>query len=199
MRKAVIDIVNMSWPTIVIVVCILTIMRLAMLFKGERKKFVFHEEIFNLLFVIYLMVLFRLVTSQDLPGGGTNLTPFHEILRYDYGTNGFYKQVFGNILLLIPLGYFLTKYCNIRRFGGIFLMSFLSSLSIEVVQHFIGRSFDIDDVILNVVGGVLGFLIYIALDAIADHLPKFMKKDWFYDLLTVLVLALGIIFLIKIL
>ncbi len=199
MRKAIIDIIDMSWPTIVIVVCILTIMRLAMLFKGERKKFVFHEEIFNLIFIIYLMVLFRLVTSQDLPGGGTNFTPFREILRYDYGTSGFYKQVFGNILLFIPLGYFMTKYCNIKRFGGIFLTSFLSSLSIEVVQHFIGRSFDIDDVILNVVGGVLGFLIYIALEAIANHLPNFMRKDWFYDLLTLILVTLGVIFLIKIL
>ena len=168
-----------------------------MLFRGERKKFVFHEEIFNLLFDIYLMVLFRLVTSQDLPGGGTNLTPFREILRYDYGTNGFYKQVFGNILLFIPLGYYLTKYCNIKRFGGIFLTSLLSSLSIEVVQHFIGRSFDIDDVILNVVGGIVGFLIYIALDAIKDHLPNFMRRNWFYDLLTLLLLAFAVIFLIK--
>ena len=199
MRRAVIEIVNMSWPTIVIVICILTIMRLAMLFKGERKKFVFHEEIFNLLFIIYLMVLFRLVTSQDLPGGGTNFTPFREILRYDYGTNGFYKQVFGNILLFIPLGYFLTKYCRIKRLGGIILMSLLSSLSIEVVQHFIGRCFDIDDVILNVAGGIIGFLIYIALDAIGDHLPNFMRKNWFYNILTILILLIGIVFLIKIL
>ena len=183
MRKAIVEIVDMSWPTIVIVVCILAIMRIAMLFKGERKKFVFHEEIFNLLFIVYLMVLFRLVTSQDLPGGGTNLTPFREILRYDYGTNGFYKQVFGNILLFIPLGYFLTKYCRIKRLGGIILTSLLSSLSIEVVQHFIGRSFDIDDVILNVAGGIIGFLIFIALDAIKDHLPGFMRKNWFYDII----------------
>ena len=179
MRKAIIDIIDMSWPTIVIVVCILTIMRLAMLFKGERKKFVFHEEIFNLIFIIYLMVLFRLVTSQDLPGGGTNFTPFREILRYDYGTNGFYKQVFGNILLFIPLGYFFTKYCRIKRLGGIILTSLLASLSIEVVQHFIGRCFDIDDVILNVTGGIIGFLIYIALDAISDHLPNFMRNSLF--------------------
>ena len=199
MRKAVIDIINMSWPTIVIVICILTIMRLAMLFKGERKKFIFHEEIFNLLFVIYLMVLFRLVTSQDLPGGGTNFTPFHEILRYKYGTTGFYKQVFGNILLFIPLGYFMTKYCRIRRLGGIILTSLLSSLSIEVVQHFIGRCFDIDDVILNVAGGIIGFLLYVALDAIADHMPNFMRKNWFYNILTVLILLAGILFLIKIL
>ncbi len=199
MRKAIIDIIDMSWPTIVIVVCILTIMRLAMLFKGERKKFVFHEEIFNLIFIIYLMVLFRLVTSQDLPGGGTNFTPFREILRYDYGTNGFYKQVFGNILLFIPLGYFFTKYCRIKRLGGIILTSLLASLSIEVVQHFIGRCFDIDDVILNVTGGVIGFLIYIALDAISDHLPNFMRRNWFYNVLTILLLLAGVIFLIKIL
>ena len=198
MRKAIVDIIDMSWPTIVIVICILTIMRLAMLFKGERKKFIFHEEIFNLLFVIYLMVLFRLVTSQYLPGGGTNFTPFHEILRYKYGTTGFYKQVFGNILLFIPLGYFLTKYCRIKRFGGIFLTSLLSSLSIEVVQHFIGRSFDIDDVILNVTGGIIGFIIYKVLIAIKNKLPKILNKEWFFNLLTLLLVAFVVISLLKI-
>ena len=83
--------------------------------------------------------------------------------------------------------------------GGILLTSLLASLSIEVVQHFIGRCFDIDDVILNVAGGIIGFLVYIALDAIGDHLPKFMKKNWFYNILTLLILLAGIIFLIKIL
>ena len=200
MRKAIIDVINMSWPTVVIVVCILSIMRIAIQFNSRSgKRFILYEEILNLLFIIYLMVLFKLVTSQDLPGGGTNFIPFSEITRYKYGTNGFFKQVFGNILLFIPLGYFLTKYCKIKRAGGLILMSLLSSLSIEVVQHFIGRSFDIDDVILNVSGAIIGFIIYKFLKLIREKLPKFLNKDWFYNLLALLFVAIIILFLIKIL
>lgn len=197
MRSAIISVIKMSWPTIVIVVAILTIMRVTMLLKSDRKRFILHEELFNLLFIIYLMVLFQLVTSQDLPGGGTNLTPFKEIMRYKYGTISFYKQVFGNILLFVPLGFFISKYCRLKNLGGIMLISLLSSLSIETVQHFIGRSFDIDDVILNVCGGVIGFLIYIGLDAIYRHLPKFMRRDWFYNILTIILIALGVLYIVK--
>ena len=199
MRKAILDVIDMSWPTVVIVVCILSIMRIAIHFNSRsRKKFILHEEVFNMLFIIYLMVLFKLVTSQDLPGGGTNFKPFSEILRYKYGTTGFYKQVFGNILLFIPLGYFLTKYCNLKRMGGLILMTLLSSLSIEVVQHFIGRSFDIDDVILNVTGGIIGFIIYKVLIAIKNKLPKILNKEWFFNLLTLLLVAFVVISLLKI-
>ncbi len=198
MRKAIIDIIDMSWPTIVIVVCILTIMRLAMLFKGERKKFVFHEEIFNLIFIIYLMVLFRLVTSQDLPGGGTNFMPFKEILRYAYGTKSFYKQVFGNMLMFVPLGYYATSYCRIKNLGTITIISLLASSVIETVQHFIGRTFDIDDIILNVVGGIIGFVLYISLSAIKSHLPRFMQKDWIYNILSLIIIALIVLYIIKV-
>ena len=78
-------------------------------------------------------------------------------------------------------------------------MSLLSSLSIEVVQHFIGRSFDIDDVILNVSGAIIGFIIYKFLKLIREKLPKFLNKDWFYNLLALLFVAIIILFLIKIL
>lgn len=55
-------------------------------------------------------------------------------------------------------------------------MSILVSLTIEVVQKYIGRSFDVDDIILNVVGGILGFLVYIGLDAIRKKLPSIFQK-----------------------
>ena len=34
------------------------------------------------------------------------------------------------------------------------------SLLIEVVQPVVGRSFDVDDLIFNTLGGVLGFLLF---------------------------------------
>ena len=188
-----------AWPSLVVLLSIYIIMRLTIYFNGERRSFVLHEEVFRLLFIAYLLLFFRLVTSQDLNTyTGTNLIPFKEILRYDVGTLNFHKQVLGNILLFIPFGYFVSCYCKIKRLGPIVLVTFLSSLIIEVVQHFIGRSFDVDDIILNVVGGVIGFLLYISLNAIYDHLPKFLRKDWLLNVVSIILIAIVGLYLYKI-
>ncbi len=188
MESAIRSVIKMSWPTLVIVMTIVIILRVTYIMTSDKRKFCLYEEIFELLFLAYLVLLFQLVTSQDLPGGGTNLMPFKEILRYEVGSKAFYKQVFGNILLFIPLGYFATSYCKIKGLGTITLVSLLSSLTIEVTQHYIGRTFDIDDIILNVVGGIVGFLLYTALNAIRNHMPKFLQRDWFFNLLSIIVL-----------
>lgn len=198
MESAIRSVIKMSWPTLVIVLTIVVILRVTYIMTSDKRKFCLYEEIFEILFLAYLVLLFQLVTSQDLPGGGTNLMPFREILRYDVGTKAFYKQVFGNILLFIPLGYFATSYCKIKGLGTITLVSLLSSITIEVTQHYIGRTFDIDDIILNVVGGIVGFLIYTALNAIRNHMPKFLQRDWFYNLLSVLFLIALVLYTYKI-
>ena len=196
MESAIRSVIKMSWPTIVLTIVV--ILRVTYIMTSDKRKFCLYEEIFEILFLAYLVLLFQLVTSQDLPGGGTNLMPFREILRYDVGTKAFYKQVFGNILLFIPLGYFATSYCKIKGLGTITLVSLLSSITIEVTQHYIGRTFDIDDIILNVVGGIVGFLIYTALNAIRNHMPKFLQRDWFYNLLSVLLLIALVLYTYKI-
>lgn len=198
MESAIRSVIKMSLPTLVIVLTIVVILRVTYIMTSDKRKFCLYEEIFEILFLAYLVLLFQLVTSQDLPGGGTNFMPFREILRYDVGTKAFYKQVFGNILLFIPLGYFATSYCKIKGLGTITLVSLLSSLTIEVTQHYIGRTFDIDDIILNVVGGIVGFLIYTALNAIRNHMPKFLQRDWFYNLLSILLLIALVLYTYKI-
>ena len=197
MRNAIVDVINMSWPTVVIVVVISAIMRLAYIIKNDRKSFRLYEELFNLMFIVYLLVLFQLVTSQDLIGGGTNLTPFKEIFRYELMSSAFIKQVLGNIVLFVPLGYFVSYYCKIKGIVGITIVSLLSSVTIEIVQHFIGRSVDIDDVILNVIGGIIGFLLYKLLKSINEKLPNFMKKKWFYNLLSVIIILLVSLYLVN--
>jgi len=200
MRTAINDVIYRYWPTVIIVLSIVIILRVTSLIKSGRKSFVLYEEIYNLFFIAYLLILFNLVTNQDMATvGGTNFVPFKEIMRYDFGSSGFYKQVIGNILLFIPLGYFATGYCKLKKIGGILIVSLLSSTTIEVVQHFIGRSFDVDDIILNVVGGIIGFLIYIGINAIKNRLPRFMRKKWFYNLLCLLVIVAIIFYLFKVL
>lgn len=197
MRNAIVDVINMSWPTVVIVVVISSIMRLTYIIKNDRKSFRLYEELFNLMFIVYLLVLFQLVTSQDLIGGGTNLTPFKEIFRYELMSSAFIKQVLGNIVLFVPLGYFVSYYCKIKGIVGITIVSLLSSVTIEIVQHFIGRSVDIDDVILNVIGGIIGFLLYKLFKSINEKLPNFMKKKWFYNLLSVIIILLVSLYLVN--
>ncbi len=199
MGSAIKEVIEMSWPTLVVLLSVFIIMRFTMYFTSEQRSFVLHEELFNLLFMTYLLVLFRLVTSQDISLlNSTNLIPFREILRYDVGTREFYKQVIGNIILFIPFGYFVSAYCKIKNLGTITIVSLLSSAVIEVVQHYIGRSFDVDDIILNVVGGVIGFLIYISLNAIRNHLPKFMRKDWFLNIISIVVLVLLLLYIFNV-
>lgn len=197
MRNAIVDVINLSWPTVVIVVSIVIIMRIAYIIRSDRKNFCLYEELFNLTFIVYLLVLFELVTSQDLVGGGTNLIPFKEILRYDITSIAFLKQVIGNILLFVPLGYFVSHYCKLRSVIGITIVSLLSSATIEITQHFIGRSVDIDDVILNVLGGIVGYLLYKITRNIEEKLPRIFRKKWFYNLISILLVILICVYLVN--
>ena len=199
MEAAIREVLIKSWPTLAVLLSIVVILSATKFFKGEDRKLVLHEEIFNLLFIAYLLLLFQLVTAQDISAyNSTNLMPFREILRYDFGTTGFNKQVLGNIILFIPFGYFVTSYCNIKNLGTITLVSLLTSFVIEGVQHFIGRSFDVDDILLNVVGGIIGFLVYISLNAIRNHLPRFLRKDWFLNIISLIILVLIVLYLVKV-
>ena len=100
--------------------------------------------------------------------------------------------------MFIPLGYFMTSFCRIRDLGTITIVSILSSFVIEIVQNYIGRSFDVDDIILNVVGGIIGFLLYISLNAVRNHMPSFLRKDWFLNIISILLVILTGIYVVKI-
>ena len=77
-----------------------------------------------------------------------------------YGWPEVYMNLFGNILFFIPLGLFLPAIkVRFRRFPRFLRMFLIIDLSIEIIQLFTLRGVcDIDDVILNVTGGCIGFL-----------------------------------------
>ena len=193
-KGALFELLSTSWPTLVIFMVILILLRL-FYYKNTSKKFILHEEIFLLVFVFYILLLFELVTSRDVSISGTNLVPFREILRYPIGSTNFYRQVIGNIVLFMPFGFFASHYTKIKKTGSITIITLLVSLTIELVQLKIGRSFDIDDIILNVLGGILGFFIYVGLDAIAKRLPSFFRSDKFLSFISIVILALAVLYL----
>ena len=187
------SVLNNVWPTLVILEVVIILMRIFYI-KNSGKKFILHEELLLLLFVAYILMLFDLVTSRDVYLSGTNLVPFKEILRYSIGPENFNRQVIGNIILFIPLGFFFTYYTRIKKIGSITIIAALISFTIETVQKYIGRSFDIDDIILNVVGGIIGFLIYVGLDAIKKKLPDVFRRNWFYAFLTLVLIVLLVLY-----
>ncbi len=128
-----------------------------------------------LVFFIYLSVLFYLVLfSETYRRGGSlgdgyayNLEPFKEIRRFMGGIEQLgFRTVFvnlaGNILAFIPFAFLLPVV--IEKAGGLFqtvFLTFFLSLCIECAQLVtkVG-SFDVDDLILNTAGGLIGYLLH---------------------------------------
>ncbi len=67
----------------------------------------------------------------------------------------------GNVLLFVPVGVLLPlAYPKCDCFRTLFLWSLGGIVCIETLQYFFGRVADVDDVILNVAGILLGFGVY---------------------------------------
>jgi len=106
-----------------------------------------------------------------------NLKPFSTIylfykskrLREEYK----YDNIGGNIIGFMPLGILLPAlFFSLRNIWRVALASFCISLIFETTQLLTGLgSFDVDDIILNTAGGVLGYIVYLALKKIMgdDH------------------------------
>lgn len=139
------------------------------------KKEFNHKAVMKLLFIIYMCVLVYVVffaeamgrTPQD--GYVYNLTPLKEIkrfMKYIWDNDALGRaarlNIFGNIIAFIPFGINLP-YTSESKLGFIstFLYTFSLSLTIELVQLItkVG-SCDVDDIILNALGGVIGYILW---------------------------------------
>ncbi len=145
----------------------------------RKQKLRIMREFLMLLFFFYCVSIFSqtiiprfyimngaLVFDFERGMGFANLIPFHtishyiELLKGPFASIAFYNLA-GNIILFIPFGYFLPylwKRC--RSLLAALLISLLIPLFIEGTQYFIGRSVDIDDVILNAIAIFFGYLLW---------------------------------------
>ena len=183
-------VMNNIWPMLLIFIIAIALIRFFYL-QSHSERFCLYKELSYLFAIIYIWLLFEILTMTELnSAGGMNLVPFSEIFRYEIGTKMFNYNVLGNIIIFLPFGYLVGEYVNPKKIWPILITTLLTSLAIEFVQLQIGRSFDIDDILLNVVGGLLGYLLYIGLSAISRHLPDFFKSDLFYNILWIVVILL---------
>ena len=188
--------VNNMWPMLTIFLVIIATVRITSL-KVNNEKFDFYKEFTNLLFIIYILLLYELLTRSELNTvSGYNLVPFTEIFRYEIGSASFYLNVIGNIIIFIPFGYFISTYIKPSKILPILIVSVISSTTVEFVQLCIGRSFDVDDILLNALGALIGFLFYVALNAIKKYLPGIFGKDIIYNVLCFIILILMVLYLL---
>lgn len=73
----------------------------------------------------------------------------------------FYLNLVGNILLFIPLSFILMGLFNRRKLLSVIICGIILSVSIESAQYIFHIGFaDVDDLILNVTGSIIGFYLY---------------------------------------
>lgn len=182
------------WPMFLLFIIVICAIRIIDVITN-KKKIVLYQELVNLIFIIYLLLLFQLVTSTDFESYSNNFVPFKEIMRYRIDSSLFYRNVIGNILLFVPFGYFVSFYLNNLKWYIALFLSVLTSASTEVIQMYIGRSFDIDDIMLNIVGGFVGYLIYKLQRKIIDILPNWIKKNWLANIISIICFILIVMFI----
>lgn len=142
----------------------------------------------KLVFFIYIMVVIKVIILKypwsDLRAimdswerdvileglDSANFTLFKTIkmyIRYSYMLNSF-ENLVGNVVVFIPFG-FLLPYIQpqSRRFMVLLLNAFLFVLGIEVFQLFSAfGAFDVDDILLNCAGAVMGWVAYVEWEAV---------------------------------
>ena len=108
-----------------------------------------------------LAVLFVLSIYQRQPERGINLVPLRSITRelHNVNTQIGLANVFGNILVFMPIGFLTPVVLKSRARVGV-LAAAAMSLLVEVVQYATASGIsDIDDITTNVLGALIGALI----------------------------------------
>ncbi len=83
------------------------------------------------------------------------------MISNNISTGRILEIVLGNIIIFIPLGLLLPVILKRKSSRDIFLGGFLLSASIETVQFIFGLgNTDINDLILNTLGTIIGYLLF---------------------------------------
>jgi glycopeptide antibiotics resistance protein len=143
----------------------------------RKRHYGLAKEIGMMLLFLYCCLLILLVSPMAFQGGWLtlgrwreflnpqyiNLTPLQTILRYTPGSDAFYINIVGNILLFIPVGLYAACLLEKPSWWKATLAVAFFSAAIEMSQLLSFRVTDVDDVILNTLGGFLGYIIYLML------------------------------------
>lgn len=150
--------------------------------KKNNSDINYKREILYLIFICYIVGLFNLVlvpinfwniiwynifyNFNENPFAGIfdfsyNFIPtIYKIIIGEYTLDSWGKaMIVGNFLMFIPMGILLSLCLENVNKKNIFKYAVLIPLAIEVLQLVVGRSFDIDDLVMNFFGIVIGYYL----------------------------------------
>jgi glycopeptide antibiotics resistance protein len=117
-----------------------------------------------------LLMVWELFLGNYRTSGGfrsANLLPFYTIIGYIrflryYSLETLLINLAGNIIIFIPLGFFLPALLlRLRRWKVVFLLGTVLIIMVEVFQYvFYVGILDMDDIILNSMGVMTGYAAY---------------------------------------
>ena len=117
-----------------------------------------------------------------------NLIPFQ-----DFSARNMEGMVL-NAIMFAPLGFLLPAYFErYRHWGRTLAAGFLTSLTVELIQLFTFRATDVDDLIMNTLGTLVGFLL--AKLVLRRRTAVYRgKKDWLELIVVNAIILLVIVF-----
>lgn len=156
--------------------------------------------IFTVIAFIYIVFVVKYLLSRSgirLDERQLRLEPFHMFKEYAEGEKSLTLlkiNYIGNIALFIPFGILLPGIFKKIRFFGILLAGIISILIIETIQYFTYSGFaDIDDVIMNFIGVVIGAGMYLGIFG-----GRYRNiKSYILSLLLLILMATATIFCIR--
>ncbi|MBQ7915348.1 MAG: VanZ family protein [Firmicutes bacterium] len=151
--------------------------------KSQRRT-VFAARICFVLYLCFLVYILFLMDERSNTYHQYNLIPFKSIrmffeyyfIHHDFSFEYWFTNVVGNILLFLPFGILLPVILT-HRLGALrfLLASLFLAIAIELIQYYTGLGeLDIDDVILNVLGAMIGYwlITHIGTHLSHHHHPK---------------------------
>ena len=161
------------------------------------KQYSFKKVTLVFVYVVYLSAVFSAVGIPTINGLIVdiefNFIPLIDVINSPVS---YLKNTILNILLFVPLGFLLPTIWNEYRSAKKTLFTGLViSLIIEILQIFTFRLTDVDDLITNTVGTILGYYLYSRFsERMHLKLPESNKK---YEPFIVFIIILLIMFLIQ--
>lgn len=131
--------------------------------KLENKKYLARHMVWAYIFLIYIFLV------MQVTGVGTvwDIGKFGSIIRFDEiqlipFKNGIGVESVLNSIMFMPLGFLLPLiWRRCRNVFNIMLIGACFSLAIELGQLFNRRFTDINDLIMNTLGAVFGYVIWV--------------------------------------
>lgn len=126
--------------------------------------------IFSLVAYIYIVIGITILSRSESGTWGASF----ELFRTFRNTFSARKQIYENVLMFVPYAVLLYGLARpFRKWWIALLMGAGSSLLIEVMQ-WVTRTgyFEVDDILTNTVGMVLGYLIYRIVEKVYKRIKK---------------------------